>query len=45
MLSPRLWPDLAPSYYVELEQNRRDNSDDRYQYNNSAIMLGAKWEF
>ncbi len=32
-------------YYVELEQNRRDNSDDRYQYNNSAVMLGAKWEF
>lgn len=32
-------------YYVELEQNRRDNSDDRYQYNNTAVMLGAKWEF
>jgi hypothetical protein len=33
------------TYYLELEQNRHDNTDDRYQYNNSAIMLGAKWEF
>ena len=32
-------------YYVELEQNSRDNTDDRYQYNNTVLMMGAKWEF
>lgn len=33
------------TYYLELERNRHDNTDDRYQYNNSAVKLGAKWEF
>ncbi len=33
------------SYFVELENNSRKNTDDRYQYNNSMIMLGAKWEY
>ncbi len=32
-------------YYVELEQKSRDNTDDRYKYNNTALMLGAKWEY
>lgn len=33
------------SYYLELDQHSRDNTDDRYQYNNSVMMLGAKWEY
>ena len=33
------------TYYVEFEHNKRDNSDDRYQYVNNAIMLGAKWKY
>lgn len=33
------------SYYLELEQNSHDNTDDRYQYNNTTALLGAKWEF
>ena len=33
------------TYYLELEQNSHDNTDDRYQYNNSSVLLGAKWEF
>lgn len=32
-------------YYVELERKSRDNTDERYQYNNNAVMLGAKWEY
>ena len=33
------------TYYLELEQKSHDNTDDRYQYNNTAMMLGAKWQF
>jgi hypothetical protein len=33
------------TYYVEFEHNKRDNTDDRYQYNNNAVMLGAKWKY
>lgn len=33
------------SYFLELGQNTHDNTDDRYQYNNTTVMLGAKWEF
>ncbi len=32
-------------YYVELERNVRDNTDDRYQYNDTILMLGAKWDY
>jgi len=33
------------TYYLELAQNSRDNTDDRYQYLNNTVMLGAKWEY
>lgn len=33
------------TYYVEFEHNTRDNTDDRYQYVNNTIFLGAKWEY
>ncbi len=33
------------TYYAELEQRNRDNTDDRYQYINTSVTLGTKWEF
>lgn len=33
------------TYYADFKQNSRDNSDDRYQYNNTALIIGAKWEY
>ncbi len=32
-------------YYADFKQNTRDNSDDRYQYDNSSLIVGAKWEY
>lgn len=32
-------------YYLELEQNSRDNTDDRYQYDNTVMMMGVKWQY
>ncbi len=33
------------TYYTELNHNSHDNSDDRYQYVNTTVTLGAVWEF
>lgn len=32
-------------YYVELDYTDRESTDDRYDYTNNIIMLGAKWEY
>lgn len=32
-------------YYVELNYTDRVSTDDRYDYTNNVIMLGAKWEY
>jgi len=33
------------SYYVELKHTDRVSTDDRYDYTNNMIMLGAKWDY
>lgn len=32
-------------YYVELDYTDRVSTDDRYDYTNNMIMLGARWEY
>lgn len=33
------------TYFVELDYTDRVSTDDRYDYTNNMIMLGAKWEY
>jgi len=32
-------------YYVELNHTDRKSTDDRYDYTNDVVMVGAKWEY
>ena len=32
-------------YYVELNHTDRVSTDDRYDYTNNEVMIGAKWEY
>ncbi|MDH5387440.1 MAG: hypothetical protein OEY06_03205 [Gammaproteobacteria bacterium] len=32
-------------YYVELNHTDRKSTDDRYNYTNDVVMVGAKWEY
>ncbi len=32
-------------YYIELDYTDRESTDDRYDYTNNIIMLGAKWKY
>ena len=33
------------TYYVELDYTDRESTDDRYDYTNNVVMLGAKWDY
>lgn len=33
------------TYFAEIEHDSRRNTDDRYQYNNTALLLGAEWDY
>lgn len=32
-------------YYIELNHTDRESTDDRYDYTNDVVMIGAKWKY